>query len=445
MSLLFIYTSNAYGITRQRRFCAQTGPHVFAYLQRKWPGRVRPNANLTPIGQRFCSGSSLMSQTQVSRALPKTWRGLVADRKRSRQITARIRRRVAKAPDVDPIASAEVAGLRYVSDLETPGIRRLGGAKRFRYLDSNGRRVSGREVLQRIRSLAIPPAWRDVWICPNALGHLQATGRDARGRKQYRYHPRWREIRDEVKYGRLIAFSKALPRIREQSNADLRRPGLPRRKVLAAVVQLLEKTLIRVGNDEYARENNSFGLTTMRDQHARVNGATVRFEFRGKSRVLHSVDLSDARLARIVKQCRDLPGHELFQYVGTNGRRQVIGSSDVNDYLREMTGETFTSKDFRTWAGTVLAARELAKLPAFRSQSHARRNVVRAVESVSKRLGNTKAVCRKSYIHPAILEAYMAGEALAPPKPRGRRAGRRRAGLAPEESIVVAMIQRRLS
>jgi DNA topoisomerase-1 len=252
-----------------------------------------------------------------------------------------------------------------------------------------------------------------VWICADPNGHLQATGRDARGRKQYRYHPRWREVRDEVKYGRLLAFARALPKIRQRTAADLRRTGLPREKVLAAVVQLLEKTMIRVGNDEYARENGSIGLTTMRDRHARVNGSTLRFEFRGKSGVQHAVDLRDPRLARIVKACRDLPGYELFQYVDDDGAVQVVDSSDVNAYVREISGEDFTAKDFRTWAGTVLAATELARVGGFQSTAAAKRNIVKAVEAVAKRLGNTKAVCRKSYIHPAIFDAYLAGSSIA--------------------------------
>jgi DNA topoisomerase I len=370
--------------------------------------------------------------------LPPTWRRLERDQRASRRRSWRIRTsaRCAAQP-LDPIASAKIAGLRYVNDERTPGIKRVGSSSRVRYVDPSGRTVTDRSELQRIRSLAIPPAWKDVWICPNPLGHLQATGRDARGRKQYRYHPRWREVRDEVKYGRLIAFAEALPRIRARTTADLRRSGLPREKVLATVVQPLEKTLIRVGNDEYARENGSFGLTTMRDQHAKIHGQTLRFEFRGKSRIQHSIDLQDARLARIVKACRDLPGYELFQYVDDDGKRQVIDSGDVNAYLREITGQGFTAKDFRTWAGTVLAANALAEVAGFASTAEAKRNVVRAIESVAKRLGNTKAVCRKCYIHPAILDAYMDGATI--------RTMKARAGtLRDDEAAVVKMIERRL-
>jgi DNA topoisomerase-1 len=303
--------------------------------------------------------------------------------------------------------------LRHVTDETTPGIRRLGAPGHFRYVDTNGHAVRDRRDIDRIRSLAIPPAWTRVWICPDPNGHIQATGRDARGRKQYRYHPRWREIRDEVKYGRMIPFAQALRAIRRRTATDLRKSGLPRDKVVAAVVQLLEKTLIRIGNEEYARQNHSFGLTTMRDQHARINGSRVHFEFRGKSGIRHAIDLEDTRLARIVKACRDLPGYELFQYVDERGERQVIDSADVNAYLKEITGQPFTAKDFRTWAGTVLAAEQLAACERCRNASHGKRMINQAIAGVAKRLGNTKAVCRKSYIHPAILDAYLAGRMLS--------------------------------
>jgi DNA topoisomerase I len=351
--------------------------------------------------------------------------------------------RGADAESIDGVQSAKLAGLRYVNDNTTPGIRRIGSHNRFRYVDPHGRTLSDPVERQRIRALAIPPAWTDVWICPNANGHLQATGRDARGRKQYRYHAKWREVRDEVKYSRVIAFARALPRIRSCTHRDLRRPGLPREKVLAAVVQLLEKTLIRVGNEEYARENHSFGLTTMKDQHARIKGQTVRFEFKGKSGIAHAVDLQDRRLARVVKSCRELPGYELFQYVDRRGRRQTIGSADVNDYLRQLAGDAFTAKDFRTWAGTVLASKALAGLGRFRSGRQAKQNIVRAVETVAKRLGNTKAVCRKCYIHPAILEAYMNGATIRTVKARAAEFAAVR-GLTPEERAVVRLIRKSL-
>ncbi|HWF87072.1 MAG TPA: hypothetical protein VG222_19580 [Vicinamibacterales bacterium] len=323
-----------------------------------------------------------------------------------------------------------------------PGIRRLGSSRGFRYVGASGRAVTNHAELQRIRSIVIPPAWRDVWICPIALGHIQATGRDARGRKQYRYHPRWREVRDEVKYGRLIAFARTLPRIRRRTDADLRRNGLPREKVLAAVVQLLEKTLIRIGNEEYARQNHSFGLTTMREQHAKIQGATVHFEFRGKSGIEHAVDLRERRLVTIIKACRDLPGYELFQYVDHEGRRQVIDSADVNGYVREICGEDFTAKDFRTWAGTVLAAQALAAFATVKSSAHAKRNIAHAVEIVSKRLGNTKAVCRKCYIHPVILDAYIGGATIRSVRTQaGAPSGR--ALLSADESAVIALLSKK--
>jgi DNA topoisomerase-1 len=266
--------------------------------------------------------------------LPGAWRDLQAHERQRRAVTRKIRALVRENGALPPLDSAKAAGLRYVNDKRTAGIRRVGRHNRVRYVGPNGRTISNRAELQRIKALAIPPAWTDVWICTDPLGHLQAVGRDARGRKQYRYHPHWREVRDEVKYGRLIAFAEALPRLRKHVRADLRRNGLPREKVLAAVVQLLEKTLIRVGNEEYARENGSVGLTTMRDQHAKVSGASVRFEFRGKSGIEHAIDLRDARLAKIVKACRELPGYELFQYIDADGKRQMIDSADVNAYLR---------------------------------------------------------------------------------------------------------------
>jgi DNA topoisomerase-1 len=267
-------------------------------------------------------------------------------------------------------------------------------------------------VLQRIKFLAIPPAWTDVWICANSRGHLQATGRDARGRKQYRYHAHWREVRDEVKYGRLTAFAQALPKIRERVEEDLKLRGLPRRKVLAAVVKLLEETSIRVGNEEYRRVNKSFGLTTMRDRHAHFEGGGVRFEFRGKSGKVHSVTLNDRRLARIVKQCQDIPGQELFQYLDDDGQRHAIESSDVNDYIREISGSDFTAKDFRTWNGTVLAARYLRLCEAPNSATAGKRLVSGAIKNVAAELGNTPAVCRKAYVHPVVVNAYLEGSLL---------------------------------
>jgi len=376
--------------------------------------------------------------------LPAAWRALDREKAKTAAAKARARSLARTNRPLPPPESAKLAGLRYVDDRRTPGIRRIGSKTRVRYVAPNGRTIGDTAELHRIRSLVIPPAWTDVWICPDPRGHLQATGRDARRRKQYRYHPRWRVVRDEAKYGRLIAFAQTLPRIRRRAAGDLRRPGLSRDKVLAAVVQLLEKTLIRVGNEEYARDNGSFGLTTFRDQHARVTGGTVRFAFRGKSGVEHAIDLQDKRLARIVKACRDLPGYELFQYVDDDGRRQAVDSADVNAYLRAISGQDFTAKDFRTWAGTVLAAKALAEAARFRSNTEAKRNIVRAIESVARKLGNTTAVCRKCYIHPAILDAYMDGATIQTVRTRAMKLARTRGALTSEEAAVVGMLERRL-
>ena len=307
--------------------------------------------------------------------------------------------------------AAKAVGLRYSSD-DRPGIRRRRAGQQFSYIGTDGKTIRDERTLKRIKALGIPPAYNDVWITTDPRGHLQATGRDARGRKQYRYHPRWRAVRDETKFDRMIAFGEALPTIRERTATDLRRQGLPREKVLAAVVQLLKKTLIRVGNEEYARDNKSYGLTTLRDKHVKVGDKRLRFHFRGKSGVEHEVTLTDRRLARTVKRCRDLPGQELFQYLDGDGQRQRIDSDDVNDYLREISGEGFTAKDFRTWAGTVLCSLALREFEVCLSEAEAKKNVVAAVKQVAARLGNTPAVCRKSYIHPAILDAYLDGSIL---------------------------------
>ncbi len=288
----------------------------------------------------------------------------------------------------DPVESSKQAGLRYVTDAR-PGITRKHWGKSFRYFHPDGSQVKDPAVLARIKSLVIPPAWTDVWICPSANGHLQATGRDARKRKQSRYHPRWREVRDETKYERMKLFGEALPRMRKRVEEDLALPGLPREKVLATIVRLLETTFIRVGNEEYARENGSYGLTTMRDKHAEIKGSKVHFKFKGKSGKLHNIDVEDRRLARIVKKCQDVPGYELFQYIDEDGSHKSVDAADVNDYLRDISGEPFTAKDFRTWAGTVLACTMLREFEAFESQTQAKRNVVAAVKSVAERLGNT--------------------------------------------------------
>ena len=319
-----------------------------------------------------------------------------------------------KAPEAsaeivtDPAATAKAAGLRYVTDAK-PGITRVGAAPDFQYTAADGKPVSDEDTLARIKSLVIPPAWTDVWICAQVNGHLQATGRDQRGRKQSRYHPHWREVRDETKYERMLLFGDALPRIRKQVDHDLALLGLPRAKVLATIVRLIETTFIRVGNEEYARENKSYGLTTMRTRHVKVHGGTLTFDFQGKSGVHHTIDLANRKLAGIVKKIQDLPGHELFQFIDHDGQRHSIDSSDVNEYLHQASGEHFTAKDFRTWAGTVLAAMLLREFEPYQTQSQAKKNVVEAIKAVSQRLGNTPSVCRKCYVHPAVLEHYFSG------------------------------------
>jgi len=345
----------------------------------------------------------------------------------------------------DPVESARAVGLRYVSD-QKPGIRRERSGQSFRYRNVRGAAVRDAQVLKRIKSLVIPPAWSDVWICPDAKGHLQATGRDARRRKQHRYHPRWRQIRDETKYARMLAFGRALPRLRKRVNRDLALRGLSREKVLAAVVRLLEVSLIRIGNEEYARQNDSFGLTTMQDRHLDVNGPCLRFHFRGKSNKVHTVDIQDRRLAKIVKSCQDLPGQDLFQFLDEDGKQKDVKSEDVNAYLREICGEDFTAKDFRTWAGTVLGAMALREFEKFDSHTQAKKNIVQAIESVAERLGNTPAICRKCYVHPEVINAYLDGTLVATLK---QRAEQQLSGslkkLRPEEAAVLAFLQQRLA
>ena len=302
-------------------------------------------------------------------------------------------------------AVANAAGLVYVHD-DDPGIRRKAARSGFAYVDPDGDTVKDAATLDRIRRLAIPPAYTDVWICPDPDGHIQATGRDARGRKQYRYHARWRETRDDSKFGRMAAFGRALPRIRARVEADLARPGLSYDKVTALVVRLLELTLIRVGNEEYAKANKHFGLTTLLSRHARVNGAKVRFEFKGKSGVKHATGLKDRRLARVIKAVHDLPGQRLFQYLDEDGQRHPIGSADVNAYLAQASGQAFTAKDFRTWAGTLAAAKALSLQPHPSSQAEAKRAVNLCIKATAGLLGNTPAVCRKAYVHPEILKAF---------------------------------------
>jgi DNA topoisomerase-1 len=341
--------------------------------------------------------------------------------------------------------SAKGAGLRYGTDA-SPGIRRKRAGKGFTYIDVEGRRLRDPQKLHRIKSLAIPPAWTKVWICPIPQGHLQATGYDAKGRKQYRYHPHWRHVRDETKYGRMPAFAEALPLIRKQVEHDLALPGLTRAKVLAAVLQLLGTTLIRVGNEEYVRTNHSFGLTTLRDRHADIAGTTLRFHFRGKSGKEHTVEINDRRLALIVKRCQELPGQELFQYRDDEGQCRAIDSADVNDYLRQVTGQDFTSKDFRTWNGTVLAVRALQACGARESAAQSKKALAEAIKTVAAQLGNTPAICRKCYVHPAVIEAYVEDsllemlQRLGEPDPAGPVQG-----LSAEEGRVLMFLRQTLT
>jgi DNA topoisomerase-1 len=331
--------------------------------------------------------------------------------------------------------AARAAQLRYVSD-SRPGIRRRAAGTGFSYIDPQDRLVDDEAVLARIRSLAIPPAWTDVWICNISYGHLQASGRDARGRKQYRYHTRWRTARDETKYSRMLEFGAALPRVRERVEEHLGLPALTRDKVLAIVVRLLETTFIRIGNEEYARTNKSFGLTTMKGRHVRIDGGMIRFRFRGKSGKDHEITLANRRIARLVKSCRDLPGQDLFQYIDANGDPQPIDSGDVNEYLREIAADDFTAKDFRTWAGTLLAAHRLDEYLAFESVTAGKAACVSAVVEVAARLGNTPAICRKSYIHPAVLDAFLDANKLALWQ-RHSAAANERAGLTRQESALL--------
>lgn len=344
----------------------------------------------------------------------------------------------------DPVEVAEEAGLRYVSD-EQPGYTRKAKGDDFDYFDTEGKRIRDETRLLRIKRLTIPPAYKNVWICPSANGHIQATARDARGRKQYRYHERWRAVRDENKYDRMLVFGKALPKIRRRVNRDLKRRGLPREKVLATVVQLLERTFIRVGNEEYAKENKSFGLTTLRNRHVDVTATKLKFNFRGKSGKDHEVDVTDRRLAKIIRQLQDLPGQEVFQYLNENEERRKVTSEDVNEYLREITGEEFTAKDFRTWAGTVLAAMALNAQEAFENKSQAKKNVKDAISAVAKILGNTPAVCRKCYVHPAVLETYLDGAMIEGLKQKTEETLERKLGdLRSEEAAVMTFLQARL-
>jgi DNA topoisomerase I len=347
-------------------------------------------------------------------------------------------------PSAPGAVAAKNAGLQYVAD-DRPGITRHRRGKAFVYRTPRGTVMRDTQILHRIRSLVIPPAWSAVWISPFDNGHIQATGRDARGRKQYRYHPQWREVRDEAKYGRLLAFGEALPRIRRRVAADLKGRGMSRQKILATIVRLLETTLIRVGNDEYARHNGSYGLTTLHNKHAKVRGGRITFEFKGKSGKSHRIDVHDPQLAKLVRGCQDLPGQDLFAYVDEEGTVRDVTSGDVNAYLHEIAGGDFSAKDFRTWAGTTLAAIALREFEACTSQRQAKRNIVHAVEAVAKMLGNTPAVCRRCYIHPEILEGYIAGQTIATIRQSAEQRLRSSISkLRAEEAAVMMLLRERL-
>ncbi len=340
----------------------------------------------------------------------------------------------------DRTRAAAPGGLVYVSDAE-PGISRKRAGRGFSYIGLDGEPIRDRAERRRITSLVIPPGWTDVWICPAPNGHLQATGRDAKGRKQYRYHPRYREVRDDTKFDRMLAFSNVLPAIRERVERDLAREGLPREKVLATVVRLLEKTLIRIGSDVYARDNQSYGLTTMRRRHVEVSGSKLWFEFRGKSGVMRSVAITDRRIASIVQHCQTLPGQELFQYLDDRGRRQKVDSGDINAYLRQISGQEFTAKDFRTWAGTIAAATTLRDMGPATTQRETQANIVKAIDLVAARLGNTRAVCRKYYVHPRVIEAYRNGiVAPKPARPSSQKRRHRRGALRRGEIAILKLL-----
>lgn len=344
--------------------------------------------------------------------------------------------------DQEPRHSARRARLRYTSDLE-PGIQREVENKAFIYKYPNGKIVHNKKVLERIRKLVIPPAWTKVWICMDHNGHLQATGRDSRGRKQYRYHPKWAAVRDENKFSRIVAFGRKIPSIRKRIQEHLSLPGLPREKVLATVLQLLEKSLIRVGNLEYAKTNNSYGLTTLKNNHVKVNGSVLKFTFRGKGGKEYVVGVKNARIARVVKRCQEISGQQLFQYI-EDGEKKSVTSTDVNDYLRSIAGEEFSAKDFRTWAGTVQAAVELQTFEEFESETQGKKNIVEAIRRVSQNLGNTPAICRKCYIHPYILESYSTGEMNGQLKCKPQEESDiESTSLSPQERAVLAFLEKK--
>ena len=388
-----------------------------------------------PAQQQVSLREDAAEQRRLRRALTST-DGTKRERAR------RVRSDATDAGEVvDPEEAAEQAGLRYVSD-ERPGLRRKKSGKGFSYLRPEGSTLSDRHALKRIRSLAIPPAWTGVWICPFADGHIQATGRDARGRKQYRYHPRFREVRESTKYEHLVAFADVLPAIRSKVREHMALRGLAREKILATVVHLLETTLIRVGNDDYARQNNSYGLTTLKNRHVEVNGSDVRFRFTGKGGKQWSLRIRDRRIARIIRACQELPGQELLQYIDEEGRQQDVTSGDVNAYLREISGQEITAKDFRTWAGTVLAAVAFNEMREFDNQAQAKKNVRAAIERVAARLGNTPTICRKCYVHPEVLSAYLDRRLVLKIKSQVESELRGElAGLQPEEAAVLSLLR----
>jgi len=350
---------------------------------------------------------------------------------------------VKKAATVVAKEEAQSVGLRYSNDLQAGYVRKKKGDG-FVYLDKNGKLIKDKETLERIASIVIPPAWREVWICPYKNGHIQATGRDVRGRKQYRYHAKWRAVRDETKFHHMLLFARALPRIRRRVTKDIKRKDKPLQRVLATIIKLLETTLIRVGNDEYARLNGSYGLTTMRKRHVKIKGSEISFSFRGKSGKKHQISMEDRQVARIVKKCQELPGQELFSYQDEAGKVHDIGSNDVNNYLKEISGESFTAKDFRTWAGTVMAALALKEFESVTSEVQAKKNIVAAIETVSSLLGNTPSVCRKCYVHPEILNSYLEGNTIETISQRIKPNLPQLRQLHADEAAVFVLLQRRL-
>jgi DNA topoisomerase I len=402
-----------------------------------WEGPLRPDA----FGKSRRKGPS-----HISCSLPLHRARIAYVATSVRKLTRKGKETIAKIEVViDPVGVAEDAGLRYVSD-DQPGYTRKPKGDDFEYFDTDGKPIRDETRLLRIRRLAIPPAYKDVWISPSPNGHIQATGRDARDRKQYRYHERWREARAENKYDRMLVFGEALPKIRRQVNKDMGLRDLPQKKVLATVVHLLGRTFIRIGNEEYARENKSFGLTTMQDRHVDVKGAKLSFRFRGKSGVQHEIDVNDRRLANIIRKLQDLPGQDIFQYEDETGEVRNISSQDVNDYLQEVTGEAFTAKDFRTWAGTVLTAMALSAQGPVENETQAKENIKVAIAAVAKILGNTPTVCRKCYVHPVVLESYLDGDMIEGLKQKTEETlSENLEDLRAEEAAVMSFIQAKLA